>query len=206
MDITKLEQIGLTHNEARVYTAVLEIGETKTGPIVKKTGMHRVLIYDALASLIKKGLASHVTKENIKYFQASNPDNLVRFLKEKEAIAKSIIPNLKELQKENLNPQTVTVYEGVRGLKSAMHNMVKELEYKDDHYVFASGNMHPTIGDYYFIFQQEKRKKKVLTKAIVDSTFSIPKDVMKATYATIKYYQLGPIPTDTWIYRDKVLS
>ena len=44
-----------------------------------------------------------------------------------------------------------------------------------------------------------------MTKAIVDTSFNIPDNVMKATYAIIKRYPLGPFPTDTWIYNDKVL-
>ena len=65
MNITKLQDLGLTHNEALTYKALLETGQPKTGALVKKTSLHRVLIYDALESLIKKGLASYVIKENI---------------------------------------------------------------------------------------------------------------------------------------------
>lgn len=205
MDVQKLQNLGLTHNEALTYIALLELGETKTGAIVKKTGLHRVLIYDALESLIKKGLASYVIKENIKYFQASDPNNLVSFLQEKEELAKSILPELDVLRTLSQSKQTVSIYEGVKGLKSAMNNMLKEIPVKGDHRVFASGNMAPTVGEYYFHFQNEKKRKKILTKAIVDISFNIPENVMKATYAVIRRYPLGPFPTDTWIYNDKVL-
>lgn len=205
MKTEQLQELGLTRNESLVYTALLGLGETKTGPIVKKTGLHRVLIYDALNSLIKKGLASSVTKENIKYFQAADPNSLVEFLEEKKAAANELLPELKAIQKSNEGKQLVTVYEGVKGLKSAMSNMIKELTSKDYHYVFASGNMAPTVGDYYYLYQQEKRKKKIPTKTIYDMSFRAHQDIIKATYATIKFYPLGPFQTDTWIYKDKVL-
>ena len=35
MDTAKLQNVGLTHNEALTYTALMEIGETTTGAIVK---------------------------------------------------------------------------------------------------------------------------------------------------------------------------
>src|SRR3990167_5828378 len=101
MDLAKLEELGFTHNEALTYTALLGIGETTTGAIVKKTGLHRVLIYDALESLIRKGLASYVIKENIKYFQAADPQRLLDFIQEKEEQAKSIIPELALLQNQS---------------------------------------------------------------------------------------------------------
>ena len=94
MDLAKLQELGLTRNEALTFTALLETGETKTGALVKKTALHRVLIYDALESLIKKGLASYVIKENIKYFQAANPERLLDFIQEKEETAKALLPEL----------------------------------------------------------------------------------------------------------------
>ena len=93
MELSRIEELGLTKHEAIVYKALLELGETKTGAIVKTTNLHRVLIYDALESLIKKGLASYVIKENIKYFKAANPERILDFLKEKEEIANEIIPD-----------------------------------------------------------------------------------------------------------------
>src|SRR3989338_10355313 len=109
MDLAKLEELGLTHNEARTYTALLEIGETTTGAIVKKTGLHRVLIYDALERLIKKGLASFVIKENRKYFQATDPNRLLDFLKEKEEIAKSLLPELSLKREQAKTKQQVSI-------------------------------------------------------------------------------------------------
>ncbi|MCA9485880.1 MAG: hypothetical protein KC506_03485 [Nanoarchaeota archaeon] len=205
MNLQKIEELGLSKNEAKVYWALLETGETKTGPIVKKTEMHRVLIYDALESLIKKGLASYVTKENIKYFRASNPERILDFLKEKEEKAKAMIPELENIREKNLSKQSAEIYEGIIGLKSAMNNMLKELTSKDHHYVFASGNMAGAVGDYYYIYQKEKKRKKILTKVIYDVSFKPHQDIIDVTYGTIRFFPLGPFPTDTWIYKDKVL-
>ncbi|OGY44274.1 MAG: hypothetical protein A2729_04200 [Candidatus Buchananbacteria bacterium RIFCSPHIGHO2_01_FULL_39_14] len=205
MDLMKLQELGLTHNEALTYQALLGIGETKTGAIVKKTGMHRVLIYDALESLIKKGLASYVIKENIKYFQAADPHRLVDFVDEKREIAKSILPELDLLRQEAKSRQAVSIYEGIRGLTAAMNTMLHELSAKDYHYVFASGNMADTMGHYYTIFQEHKRKKRIRTKVIYDTAFRKRREVMMLTYGDIRFYPLSYFPTDTWIYKDKVL-
>lgn len=205
MDLRKLEELGLTRNESLVYTALLELGETKTGAISKKIGIHRVLIYDSLESLIKKGLASHVIKENIKYFSATNPENLVKFLEEKKKNASELIPDLNLLIKKSESQQEATLYEGIKGLKSAMNNMLQELTSKDEHFVFASGNMAPTLGDYYYIYQDEKKRKKIKTNIIYDVSFKENKEILDATYGLLKFYPLGPFPTDTWIYKNKVL-
>ena len=44
MNIEKLEELGLTRNESLTYKALLEIGQTKTGAIVKKTIIPNTII------------------------------------------------------------------------------------------------------------------------------------------------------------------
>ncbi len=202
----QLVELGLTENESKTYLALLEIGETKTGPIVKLTGMHRVLIYDALESLIKKGLASYVIKQNIKFFQAADPHRLVDFLDEKKTHATNLLPELNILQKTSKQKQTVSIYEGQAGLKSAISNMVKELSPGGTHYVFASGNMAPTLGSYYDIYQKTKKEHNIQTYALFDVSFKNKKEILKRTIAKeIRYFMFETFPTDTWIYNDKVL-
>lgn len=203
--LEQLEQLGLTHNEALVYSNLLELGETKTGALVKKTGLHRVLIYDALESLIKKGLVSYVIKENIKYFQAAAPERLLDFIHEKEELVQSLLPQLTLQRKLAASQQQVSIYEGIRGLKSAMNSMLKELSPKGTHYVFASGNMADTMGSYYQWYQETKRKNKIKTFIMYDIHFRKRIDVLKMTVGEIRYYPLSYFPTDTWIYNDKVL-
>lgn len=205
MNLKQLEELGLTHNEALTYTALLEIGETTTGAIVKKTSLHRVLIYDALERLIKKGLVSFVIKENRKYFQATDPDRLLDFIKEKEEIAKSILPELNLKQKQAKTKQQVSIYEGVKGLKSVLQNMLKELSPNGNYCVFASGNMADSLGPYYNIYQKEKEKNKIKSLIIYDEEFKNRKDILKITHGTIKFYPLTYFPTDTFIYNNKVL-
>ena len=205
MDITKIEELGLRHNEALIYIALLEIGETTTGAIVKKTSLHRVLIYDALESLIKKGLVTFVIKENRKYFQATDPNRLLDFLREKEEIAKSLLPELSLKREQAKVKQQVSIYEGVRGLKSALQNMLKELTPNGTYYAFASGNMADTVGPYYNIYQKEKEKNKIKSLIIYDEEFKRRKDILKITKGTIKFYPLTYFPTDTFIYNDRVL-
>jgi sugar-specific transcriptional regulator TrmB len=205
MNPLKLQDLGMTLNEAKIYLGLLELGETKIGPLVKRTGIHRVLIYDALSKLINIGLASSIIKENIQYFQATDPSNILKSLEEKRELAKKIIQELKEIKKSEEGKQRVTVYEGVKGLKSAMNNMLKEIKIGGEHRVFASGNMAPIMGDYYYLYQKEKKKKRIKTLVIYDKSFKKNKEILKATYGNIKFHEMSPFPTDTWIYSDKVL-
>ena len=68
--------------------------------ITKYTGLHRPNIYDIIEKLHKKGLASFVIKNNVKYFRASSPTKILDYIKEKEEKIKKILPELIELSKE----------------------------------------------------------------------------------------------------------
>ena len=70
--ISELTKLGLTLNEAKVYFALLELGSTNAGEIIKKTKLHRNIVYDKLDKLIEKGLVSFVTIKNIKQFEVTS--------------------------------------------------------------------------------------------------------------------------------------
>jgi len=205
METNKLEELGFKHNEALVYLALIKLGQVKSGLIVKDTHLHRVLVYGALDSLINKGFVAYVIKENIKYFNATEPSRLLKLVKEKEKIAQELVKEADLLINKQSEGQKVEVYEGIKGLKTALSNMLDELNEKDEHYVFASGNMSKFVGDYYYLYQREKEKKKIKTHVIYDLSFKPNTKIIKATYGLIKYYSLGPFITDTWVYKNKVL-
>lgn len=85
MNTKILEEIGLTSSEIKVYLALIELGSSKKGPIVKKAGITSSKIYEVTDKLIKRGLASYVVKDKMKYFNAAPPSRIKEYLKEKEA-------------------------------------------------------------------------------------------------------------------------
>ncbi|MEK6887971.1 MAG: helix-turn-helix domain-containing protein, partial [Candidatus Aenigmatarchaeota archaeon] len=60
MDVSALEGIGLTNAEIKVYLALLELGATKTGLLIEKSGLQSSVVYSALARLMEKGLVSSI--------------------------------------------------------------------------------------------------------------------------------------------------
>ena len=79
-----LEELGFTHGESLIYLALLRIGESKVGPIIKESKISRSKVYDILERLINKGIASKIKKNNILFYQALSPKMLLNYIKEKE--------------------------------------------------------------------------------------------------------------------------
>src|SRR3989344_4005590 len=93
----KLEKIGLSPNEAKCYLVLLKIGSASANEISRKSGVHRVSVYDALRGLAEKGLVSQITKANKLLFEAGNPNRIMEIIKEKEEKldeTKRIVPEL----------------------------------------------------------------------------------------------------------------
>src|SRR3989344_2186615 len=85
MNETKeLENIGLTKGEAKVYLALIELGSTTVGPLVKKANVAYSNIYEILNRLVDKGLVSYIVKSKTKYFQAASPKSFSDYFNKKE--------------------------------------------------------------------------------------------------------------------------
>jgi HTH-type transcriptional regulator, sugar sensing transcriptional regulator len=145
VDITVLQEIGLTDSEIKVYLALLEIGSAKKGPLVKKAGITSSKIYEVVDKLIEKGLASYVLKDNVKYFNAAPPSRIKDYIKEKEMRLKEqekafdeILPSL-ALKQQFVQEGTHTeVYTGWKGMETAYQLMLSVLKKGDTNYVFGA--------------------------------------------------------------------
>ena len=124
-----LKQIGLTEGEIKVYLALLELGSCSTGKITKKSEISGSKVYEVLERLEKKGLVSSVKTNNVKYFEATDPQRIVDYLdekkkdieNEKEEIEK-IIPQL-ILKQSNSIKSEVNVFTGFKGAKNVFEKV-----------------------------------------------------------------------------------
>lgn len=113
--LAQLRDLNLSPNEAKVYLALFEIGQTSAGELIRKTTLHRSVVYETLDKLIERKLIFQLQKQHIAHFQALAPDRLLENINRQKNIAQDLIPHLKQLAKTNA-PE-ITVYEGVESYK-----------------------------------------------------------------------------------------
>jgi len=160
-----IQEAGLTEGEAKVYMALLEIGSSSIGPIIRKSGVARSFAYNILESLIKKGLASHVTRGKRRLFQAAEPSRILDHLEKKASelelsmqALKSILPGLEEVRKER--PRTsISVFEGYRGILTATEHYSQKLRAGDEYLVFGGYPIRKDRYDVYWRKHHEERSK-----------------------------------------------
>src|SRR3989338_5599119 len=129
-----LLEIGLTKSEIAVYFALLELGKSTTGPIIKKAQIASGKAYLILDKLVLKGLVTYGIQSGVKYFQAKNPERLLDYLEEKENNLKQkkddlrkVIPLLKTQFDEKKYKLITETYEGWKGFRTFYEWTLKEL-------------------------------------------------------------------------------
>ena len=144
MDLTILKRIGLSNGPVKVYLAMLELGDTTSGPIIKSSNVAASKVYEILEKLKDKGLISEKIQEKTKHFQANSPKRLLDYINNKEKqiaeekkLFEKILPTLEQKQKEKLEPQEARVYVGFEGIKSFYEDMADGLSKKEEYLGFA---------------------------------------------------------------------
>jgi len=217
MDLTKeLENIGLTGGEVKVYLSLLELETSTTGPIFKKAKVPESKIYSILEKLQEKGLVSFVIKNNVKHYSATMPDNLIDFIEEKrqtlqdqkEKIKNEIIPKIEAKKKTPQNKTSATVYEGMKGIKSAFTYMLSRLKKGDEYFVFSLSEdlIKPRAIHFFQDFHKKRAAKKVKVNFIAED--KIKKTLQKHyVYPLMKRkYSKTSLPVGTLIFNGHVMT
>ena len=133
--IEALIKIGLTIPEARVYLALSELKESKTGQLCEKSEVASSKIYGVLDALIEKGFVSYRMQNNTKIFIASSPSILKNLFEDKEKKLKeekneilSLVEELMAKQQEKSPYSRYKYYEGIAGIRSLWIELTEDLE------------------------------------------------------------------------------
>jgi sugar-specific transcriptional regulator TrmB len=124
MDVSILEDLGLTAAEIKVYVTLLELGSSSAGKIIEKSRLQNSVTHRALNSLIEKGLINFVLEGRRKIYQATNPENLLQFIEEKKVRFEQILPELKQKQNFAGKKENAVIYKSFRGIKEIYTSLI----------------------------------------------------------------------------------
>jgi sugar-specific transcriptional regulator TrmB len=163
----QLENAGLNENEAKIYLAALELGQTTVSRIARKSGVKRTTVYLSLENLKDKGLVSVIKKHNKTSYYAEDPRNLERIMEERKQRISSLIPQLLTFSNLLDKKPEIRYFEGDNGIKEvlmdALNNARKEIcmMYSES---YISDFDEKYFSEYY---APERIKRKILSRTIV---------------------------------------
>jgi len=177
MDIAPLLEIGLTQGEAKVYLALLRLGESKTGRLAKEAGVSSSKVYKILDRLEKKGLAGHVLRQRVKFFTGVQPRRILDYLDEREsevkkqkALVHTLIPELELERALGVPKEEAAVYEGFKAVQNLYKNMLEELKRGETYHILGAGYSEevPGMKAFFQNFHTQRAKKGVHVKMLAN--------------------------------------
>jgi predicted transcriptional regulator len=207
-----LLQLGLSESEISIFLTLLQAGPSSVQDISRISGINRVTIYSAVATLEKKGLVAETKKGSRRLFVAERPEELKAIVEEKEEeiqkisldLGNLVLPVLKAIDVSQENKPEIRFYEGLEGIYKVYENM---LETKD---ILGCGS-YDSVVKVSSWKEEEKyfhriKHKKVFYRAILEDTPTNRKfaDIAKGI-AHFKFLETGvKLSADIHAYGDEV--
>ena len=152
-----LREVGLSHNEARVYEALLTTGEASVQEISIKSKVHRRNVYDSLTKLVEKGLASEIFVKGEMNFKATHPRRLLELLAEKQEKVNGALPEMQRKYEAVEEKEEAYFYRGMEGFKNYLADILKTRE--TVYFIGAKAFwLDPRLQHYLPRFERERKK------------------------------------------------
>lgn len=126
----ELHELGLTKNEGKVYSILIEFGALTASEISARSGVSYSRIYDILEGLVRKALVV-VVPEKTKKYGPSSPNAFMDLLDKKEQILKKAKERVKQMKQfyDNKSKQPVIIAHGDKGFHKIIKEMIKNEKY-----------------------------------------------------------------------------
>jgi len=155
-----LQKIGLSLNEARVYEALLFLGESNVNKISVKSKVHRRNVYDSLNKLIEKGLATETFVKGEKLFKPVDPERLREIIKERETALDAHLKDMKAMYKSVEPEAEAYFFRGVEGFKNYLQLILQEKQ--TVYFIGAKAFwLDPRLKHYVTHFEKERKKSGI---------------------------------------------
>ncbi|MDO9231401.1 MAG: helix-turn-helix domain-containing protein [bacterium] len=198
-NIKSLGQLGLSEKEAKIYLALLEIGESTVLPISKKAGLKRTHCYELLENLARQDLVDYYEKNNRRQYYAEDPQKLKEALQLKLEGVNKILPELRSVYNQLTVKPRIRFYEGEEGLKEAQYDTLKISPGNEIlSYAAAGGLYYEKFADQYI---KNRVKKNISVRAIVPITQETEK-IVNQDKKQLRFSRL--IPADKFPFTNEI--
>ncbi|NTU66323.1 MAG: TrmB family transcriptional regulator [Candidatus Moranbacteria bacterium] len=119
-----LQEAGLKEKEAKVYIAILEMGEANIAQISNRSGINRSTVYLAIKSLKNRRLLLTAKKNKTLYY-AEDPREMLNDLEKKKEVLQHAMPNLLASFAFIDKKPDVKFFEGEGGIKEIYNDILR---------------------------------------------------------------------------------
>lgn len=200
-----LEEVGLSKSESIVYISLLKLGKTKSGKVIKKTGLQSSTVHNALNMLTEKGFISYILEGKVKQYIALDPKIIRKYLDSKKEQFEQVLPNLEIFFAESMKEFPIAeVYAGYKGLLNATIELIGDRKKGETYKYFAAKETFLSEKAIAFFKKTDDLKKKagIKTKGIAEDS---ARELLKEYKESQIRYTNQKIPPAMNIYKDGIL-
>lgn len=172
-----LRKIGLSTNEAKVYSAVLRLKKGLITPIADESGVNRTTVYDILEYLNKKGLVLKYVENNKVGYTTDGPQKLKSWLTNKEnqldkqkEVFKQNLPELKNIFYQQEGKPKFRYFEGLDSAKDFFNDALGCKSGENIGYASAYINMNVASDNFNKKYTKERVKRKIKARYFVQES------------------------------------
>lgn len=122
-----LAQFGLSEKQAKVYLALLELGEARIGPLAARAGIKRTSIYNFMAELVELGIITKFEHNGRDYYRAEDPKKLQFLYEQRGRQLAELLPELElAYQAAGVMPTRVSYFRNAAEMKQLLFRPLHE--------------------------------------------------------------------------------
>lgn len=166
----QLKQLDYTHNEIRVYLAVIASGKVRAGDLASRLKMHRTVMNRAIDVLLADQLITKAKQGNkgIVYI-ANDPERIIDKVEHQKNIAKNIVHDIKKSMTQL--PNEVVIYYGEDGIIDATFRTLNAPKGSTVYILGAPASSQTSrFSIYWQQYHQRRIKKGIKFKILYDRT------------------------------------
>lgn len=191
--LKKLEQIGLTESEAKLYLTSLHIGPASAIQLGRKVNLSRQMIYVLLPPLIEAGLIKQTKIGARQYYEAADPEILIDLMEKSKQTISELVPILKTQQATNAAVPLITVYENPIAMREWYRHMLENTQKGEEMLIWSSGGAWLEMDEYFY-------QDFIAKKSEIGNTDKL---IVKDTPETRAYHASIKVPNGEWRFMNE---
>ncbi len=173
-----LTSLGLRTDEAAVYEALIDVGQSVVSTVAAHAGVNRTTCYNVLESLVNKRLVAKTNYRGKIAYTAGDPEQLIanlenekKSLEIKLAEARAFAPELRKRFAEKYTKPVIKYVEGLDGLIELYEDSLRCEDKKEGLMAYSSiRDLTNELGDYSHHYFTERTKRGIPIRGIVPDT------------------------------------
>lgn len=204
--LSNLIEYGLTDNEARIYTYLLEHTTSSVFDIAQSTNIARTTVYATLEKLKRSGLVTDFRQNRVLYYSPANPHKLELLLNQKQTALAQALPALQTIIDSTSIRPRMELYTGKEGVKTVLEDVLSTCKRQGIRDLYSSS--HPELIDalphYFPEWIRRREKLGVFTKLIIPHSMHHRTEFYSGHYRETRFLPPNfPFNCTMQIYGDK---